>query len=194
MHRFGVLLHWGGLWPPWVTPDAMRLQASFGHRQGGGQLPPAPGRFPPTSPRHRWALGRRQVWPSQPTHRGLLSPSCAPLGTCSGQAPLGFRIPWLHQPLPLASLPSLSGEGEGPAAGQGGNILAGEYTPGFLQRVCLCGREWKGCQIWHPNPGNFAFNLGVAKFSFASVAAKPPARAGLCNRLQSKGGKGGNFK
>lgn len=62
-------------------------------------------------------------------------------GMHSGWAPLGFHIPWLHQPMPLASVPSLSGEEEGPTAGQGGNILAGEYKPGFLQRVCLCGRE-----------------------------------------------------
>lgn len=84
--------------------------------------------------------GSRAVPRSPPT--GVPYPPLVQLtGVRSGRAPLSFHIPWLHQLLPLASVPSLSGEGEGPMVGQGGNILAGEYTPGFLERVGLCGRE-----------------------------------------------------
>lgn len=102
---------------------------------------------------------------------------------------LGFCVPRLLQPLPLAWGPSLSAEGEGPPLGQGGNILAGEHTPGFLQRGCLCGRKAEPCQARHPTPGScIAFSLGVAKFGFASVAAKLPAR------VQSRGGEGGDFR
>lgn len=105
------------------------------------------------------------------------TPGCVPPQTPVRLALLGFCVPRLLQPLPLAWGPSLSAEGEGPPLGQGGNILAGEHTPGFLQRGCLCGRKAEPCQARHPTPGSrFAFSLRVAKFGFASVATKLPAR------------------
>lgn len=61
--------------------------------------------------------------------------------------------------------------------------------PGFLQRGCLCGRKAEPCQARHPTPGScFAFSLGAAIFSFASVAAK------LSARVKSRGRERGDFR
>lgn len=122
---------------------------------------PHPGAPWPPPPHLSWPRGAAR--PPPPQGPVPVSPPARAAGWDAFRT--GFRIPWLLQPLPLASVPSLCGKG------QVGNILAGENTPGLLRRGRLGGRERGRCQT-HPTPGkDFVSNLGVAKLGPASAKA-----------------------